>query len=642
MPPTSPVPFRRMTRRQFLATVAAVAAATGLPQARVATALGAPAASTHPGGEHTTLAQTLRAGPAGALGYRPVVTGPGEPHVLRDELVPADPDRAGRRRSLLCLLHLTDQHIIDVQSPSRVEFLDRFEDGACDVGQLTSAWRPHEPACARLGDAMLRRARQVGFSPVTGAPIAAAVCTGDNTDNQQANELDVFLGVMDGGRVTPQSGNPDRYEGVQSLGDLGFWHPDPAVGDRYKTQLGFPARPGWLEQALAPFEAVGAGIPWYSAFGNHDGLAQGNAPANPAFEAIGTGPLKVVGPPATGNPCTLAEGLAGLPAGPAAPVAADAGRRYVSRAEWIAAHLDSPGLPRGHGFSQANVAEARAYYAADVGPLRWIVLDTVNPGGLSTGSIGQAQLDWLEARLAEAQEQRRLVLLFSHHGPRSLDNPLQQPDPLDPAGGDSPRHNAEQVQAVVGRFPCVIAWVNGHTHRNVVELQRGEHSAYWDIGTAAHIDWPAQSRMVEVVDNADGTLSIFGTMLDMPLEPVVDFALELMGNDPQKGFGAGQGAAEDRNVELLLPHPFPEQAAHADAGVLAPVAAPAPTPAATPGAVTSAPALPATGLPPGLTIGGALLMAGAMGVSRLRAAAEARPRPPRRPVDPPGMTGMTG
>ena len=29
-----------------------------------------------------------------------------------------------------------------------------------------------------------------------------------------------------------------------------------------------------------------------------------------------------------------------------------------------------------------------------------------------------------------------------------------------------------------------------------------------------HIDWPQQSRLIEIMDNRDGTLSIFGTMLD--------------------------------------------------------------------------------------------------------------------------------
>ena len=37
---------------------------------------------------------------------------------------------------------------------------------------------------------------------------------------------------------------------------------------------------------------------------------------------------------------------------------------------------------------------------------------------------------------------------------------------------------------------------------------------FWEINTASHIDWPQQSRLIEIMDNGDGTLSLFGTVLD--------------------------------------------------------------------------------------------------------------------------------
>ncbi|MGZ6515756.1 MAG: hypothetical protein ACXVD8_12670, partial [Actinomycetota bacterium] len=74
---------------------------------------------------------------------------------------------------------------------------------------------------------------------------------------------------------------------------------------------------------------------------------------------------------------------------------------------------------------------------------RMIALDTLNPGGYEGGSIGQKQLDWLIARLTEVHSRYldangdwvsthnrdRLVILFSHHGLRSLDNPVATPSP---------------------------------------------------------------------------------------------------------------------------------------------------------------------------------------------------------------------
>jgi len=543
-----------LSRRRFLgllAGTAGAAVAAGMLPRSVARALPAPEGASG-AAELTTLAQTLGPGAASALGYRPVVSRPGEPHIVRGELAAPLDGREDSRVSLLNFTHLTDQHIIDVQSTTRVEFLDRYNDGQCGGMPFSSAHRPHEAAGARITDAMLRRMRAIEVSPVTGVPIEAAICTGDNTDNQQSNELDVFIGLMDGGLVTPSSGDPSRYEGIQASGDRSYWHPDPAVNDRYKRVFGFPSSPGFLPAALAAFQAVGAGVPWYTCYGNHDGLAQGNAPVNPVFEAIGTGRVKVVGPPPGANPCTTFDDLGAMPGSQVMPVTADPERRYVRRQEWVARHLESEGLPHGHGYGQANLDTATAYYAADAGSIRWLVLDTVNPGGEADGSIGDAQLGWLEDQLQSAQAAGRLVMLFSHHGLRSLENPVDTPDPLDPTGGDLPRHRADEVLDVVSGHSCVIAWVNGHSHSNVV-VPRG---TFWDIGTAAHIDWPPQARLIEVVDNQDGTLSIFTTMFDHDEDQVTAFARELCGNDPQKGFSSGTGAIEDRNAELLLRHPF--------------------------------------------------------------------------------------
>ncbi|MDQ4005828.1 MAG: TIGR03767 family metallophosphoesterase [Actinomycetota bacterium] len=545
---------RELSRRRFLQAMTAAASGT-----LAATTLRPPLAWAVPArsragaaAELTTLAQTLGPGMPSALGYRPVVTGPGERHLVRGELAAPFAKREKRRVSLLSFTHLTDQHIVDAQSTSRVEFLDRYNDGECGDMPFSSAHRPQEAASARIADAMLRRMRRIRVSPATGAPIGSAICTGDNTDNQQNNELDVLIAVMDGGTVAPDSGDRARYEGIQASGDVNYWHPDPAVDDRYKAAFGFPASPGFLERALASFEAVGAGVPWFTCYGNHDGLAQGNAPVNPVFEAIGTGSRKVVGLPPGANPCTAFEDLGAVPGAPVIPVTADPDRRYLRRRQWIARHLESKGLPHGHGYSQANVDAATAYYAADHGAVRWLVLDSVNPGGFESGSIGDAQLRWLEAQLQDAQARGLLVMLFSHHGLRSMDNPVETPDPLDPTGGDLPRHRADDVLAVVSRFPCMIAWVNGHTHQNVIE----PHGTFWDIGTAAHIDWPAQGRLIDVVDNRDGTLSIFTTLFDHDDDPVVSLARELSGNDPHKGFSTGTGAVEDRNCELVLRHPF--------------------------------------------------------------------------------------
>nr|MDQ3878229.1 hypothetical protein [Actinomycetota bacterium] len=216
---------------------------------------------------------------------------------------------------------------------------------------------------------------------------------------------------------------------------------------------------------------------------------------------------------------------------------------------------------------------------------RYIGLDTVNPGGVDSGSIGDNQLKWLEQRLIEAssvyldgdgnevrtKNEDRLIVLFSHHGLRSLNNEANKMvDPFQPQINDQPRHLADEVEALIHRFPNVIAWVNGHTHNNVITPRPDpakKTNGFWDIGTAAHIDWTCQSRLIEIVDNHDGTLSIFCTMIDhaAPITPgtsdevlnLASISRELCANDPQYGFASkGPGQPEDRNVELIIKAPF--------------------------------------------------------------------------------------
>jgi hypothetical protein len=143
------------------------------------------------------------------------------------------------------------------------------------------------------------------------------------------------------------------------------------------------------------------------------------------------------------------------------------------------------------------------------------------------------------------------------------------PDPLNAAANDLPRILADQIEALVHRFPNVIAWVNGHTHNNVIEARpdpSGRTAGFWDIGTAAHVDWSSQTRIVEIAVRRDGRISIFCTMVDHEAPPdpsgvtgserLGSINRELSANDFQFGYESkGRGLPEDRNVELVLAGP---------------------------------------------------------------------------------------
>ena len=50
-------------------------------------------------------------------------------------------------------------------------------------------------------------------------------------------------------------------------------------------------------------------MPWYSAFGNHDGLVQGNFPQNLQLSLVSTGALKMQSLPAGLSPAELLNSL---------------------------------------------------------------------------------------------------------------------------------------------------------------------------------------------------------------------------------------------------------------------------------------------------------------------------------------------
>jgi hypothetical protein len=588
---------RELTRRAFLRRTTGLTVATwgaalwwpGAAQARART-LGIAVA---PAG--TTLESTFA--PAGTDGYVRLVEAPGYPQVVRALGAEPRAGREDRRTALATIVHLTDVHVIDAQSTTRVEFLDRDSDPPQDPVPFSSAYRSQETLTCQVGDAMIRQLNEVAVGPIAGRPFDVAVSTGDNIDNQQVNELDWFIGVLDGGRpVEPNSGDLERYEGVQDTDtttyDVHYWQPDPIDDPRgpdRQVGLRVPGHAGAARGRHRAVHPAGAAHPLVLGLRQPRRARAGQRPAErrvrghldrpgqdhlaprrrhlrrPHRRAAGAGPRRARG--------------ARLRAGPAGH------RRRPSRLR-LTAGVD-PGPPRlvhGRALERPRLHRGRArvrdplLHLPIADGVLGISLDTTNRGGSPQGSVGQAQLDWLEARLVEAHgrhldaggaevvtgNEDQLVVLFSHHNIASLNAPI--PDPEMP---DDARVTGDVVVELLHRFPNVVAWVNGHSHVNRV-IERpdpaGATGGFWEVITAAHVDAPQHSRIVELVDNADGTMSIHVTVVDHAGPAQADVATDVLAlasisrelafNDPQGDVAGALGEPGDRNVELVMAAPF--------------------------------------------------------------------------------------
>ncbi|WP_326623416.1 TIGR03767 family metallophosphoesterase [Streptomyces decoyicus] len=592
-------------RRRFLLTSGAAVAGTGaalaLPGRRSSS--GAPGTAhaqslsrtspARPGGRRaapfaaTTLDTAARL--VGSGGYRRLAPGPGWPLVVRGELASAAAGRQDRRTALACFLQFTDLHVADVQSPLRTEYLRAGSPGS---------WRAQEALSVAGAVSLVEQANAVGGGPHTGRPPAFVMSTGDNIDNHSMKELEWFLTLMSGGRITPNTGDPTSFEGVQNSGLALYWHPDDTLRDQDKRR-GLPAIPGYLEAAMRPVVSPGLRVPWYSTPGNHDDLPGGClAPQDPMLAEYVTGARKLFTVPDTdvaafakvlktgGDPkSTVLKEILRHNAARARTVTADERRRMFTPHEYLRAHLNpafAGAGPVGHGYTEDHLDDDRMYYSFTVAEgVIGISIDTTYRSGHYEGSLGTGQLQWLERTLAAHSSRHydadgRLVrntgaddaqiLVFSHHHSPSM---TRRPDA---ARAEEKRHDGQEVIALLSRFPNVVAWINGHSHVNRITPHAHPTAArsFWEVNTASHVDYPQHARIIELVDNHDGTLSLFTTLIESAAPHRTDFDdlssvglaslyRELSYNAP--GLAAGltdgvheamAGAAKDRNTELLV------------------------------------------------------------------------------------------
>lgn len=395
------------------------------------------------------------------------------------------------------------------------------------------------------------------------------IATGDLTDNMTLNELRRYIDNLDG-----TSGAPTAFEGNcgyrtrDPLGrpraglactqemkqavelmtgrlvpDAPTTEPDPEsaayqftptrsaiqIVDTYaQSQINgsHHVAPGLPEQLRCSYAESGCAnsrleVPHYAVFGNHDGSVRGTLTMQRPF-----------------NAGTAAFGRYFL----------ESQREFIN--EWFAT-TQAPG-PVGHGFNHVDPSRFTdqndrndGYYAFDAGlngSVKMIVLNTIFDGvrselhrdgqtstqtqGLVAGNevtpapatseqgfMDQAQYDWLQGQLQQAQGADQAILVFSHHPDRSFSY-AQYGSKL-----------AEELNRLLGSYPNVVAHIAGHTHENIINkcapnncLLKGSQLSgiqhgFWRIETSSLIDFPQESRIIELYRLPSGEFAIRSTMI---------------------------------------------------------------------------------------------------------------------------------
>lgn len=399
----------------------------------------------------------------------------GQPHERFDTLgLDSLNAGCGTKNSLVYFSQITDAHLCDEESPARAVVVDSY---------AGSGWRHQEAYTAQVLDATIEtiksihRYRELDF----------IFFTGDMIDNCQYNELMTFLSVVLGGKVNVNSGVEE----------------DPKTGAENDPHDSFIA------------EGLGD-IPWYFLYGNHDGLVQGNLPldngrystiaGDPARDMISFLELSRVNPPrcmpipAEESPLperckpehrsTLNIGF----------LAADSERHHLNRFQFFDIMAKAGGYPKGHGLQPDNLKTGIGDWVSEPLaniPLRIIGLDSCALVG-HKGSYPNARIDsFLRPQLEKAYHDGMSVIVASHHPSTTLDT-------------------EDEFRAALNEYDHVILHLTGHNHSNSVNARAGKDPkhGYWEVRTSSLIDWPQQSRLIEIVDCGDGFGEIWLTLVD--------------------------------------------------------------------------------------------------------------------------------
>jgi len=429
-------------------------------------------------------------------GYGIAELGQGLEIVKREDILPAGYEKPTKDgNNLLNFFTMSDIHIEDIQSPVQVLYM-----GEKPTAGMSSAYSPTILYSTQVLDAAVRTVNKINESH----KLDFGIMLGDAINSAQKNELNMYLDVLTGKTVNPNSDLTKKFD----------------------------------TDYMQPFKGSGLNIPWYQVLGNHDHFWSGVYNANEKLKkALTSDTIMRTGLVLNSKELDGEDFYGGI---------IDGTTKYgkiigsgISTGNDAQTHKITPNpdrqfidsnafvdmFPIGHGLKPSTSAPIACYTfepKANV-PVRVIVLDDTakqdekfldpTPNSkiatnAANGSLDKVRFEWLQKQLKLAQEDGKLIIVATHI-------------PVGMKGLWSATSEVSEAQFVneLHKYSNMSLLLAGHRHLNTIiaypspNPEKPEYG-FWQVETASLRDFAQQFRLFHINVNDNGTISVITTDVD--------------------------------------------------------------------------------------------------------------------------------
>lgn len=444
-------------------------------------------------------------------------------YTKRTELLPKGIKAATKSTQLTKFFTMSDIHIVDMQSATQPLFFGEKPDPGMQsayTGSMLYSTQTFNTAIRSVNQ--LNKTSQIDFG----------IFLGDAVNNAQKNELEMYLDVIEGRLVNPNS-NPSTT---------------------YTTEY------------TQPFKAEGLDVPWYQVLGNHDHFWEGSQSFTDKVQKAAIGDTIMKQGLGQGTQSTEGNVVYGGTIDPATPYGKIVMSGYATPGDEIN-HKIVPNverqiitgkdfinmIPRGHGLKLDTTKDPLGCYTlqpkADV-PVTLIVLDntadqeqkftdrsaTAAGTNAALSFLSNDKLVWLKKQMDQAQAANKLIVVATHI-----------PLGIEQMWSSSSEVSRKTFVETLNSYPNMALLLAGHRHLNTVTLfpKADKTDGFWQVETASLRDFPQQFKMININVNNNGTVSIFANSVD----PIMEKG-SMMETARKYAIGASQIYPEPRGMTI--------------------------------------------------------------------------------------------